>query len=84
MVARSDVGVVVTPGHSILSPQTVKRTRCVSCFCNLMLHMVQQYVASPSCGMSWHLMKKHVSVPLYSLLPCYNHTRSLHMQLFQA
>ena len=83
MVARSDVGVVVTPGHSILSPQTVKRTRCVSCFCNLMLHTAQKYVAFQPCGMLWNSMKNYVFVPLCSFHPSDSLPSSLHILLFQ-
>ena len=64
MVVRSDVGVLVIPGYSILLPPTVNHTLCVSCFWNLMLHTARKYVALWTCGMSWNLTNKHVFVPL--------------------
>ena len=82
MVVRSAVGVLVTPGYSILSPPTVKLTQRVSCFLNLMLHTVRKYVALNNFGMSLNATKKHVFMPLCSFQACDIRPRSLHMTFF--
>ena len=36
---RDTAGEIGSPGYSSLSPSSVRRTRCVSCFCGRMLQM---------------------------------------------
>ena len=83
MVVRYAVGVLVTPGYSILLLPNVNCTRCVSCFLNLMSQTARQYVALQHCGMSWNATKKHMFVTLCSFQPCDSCPRSLHIRLFQ-
>ena len=69
------------PSYESFSPTIVSLTLWVSIFWGLMLHTMRMYVTFLSWGTSCFCMKKHVSVPLISLIPWNSHMISISIAL---